>query len=291
MGVILPDVDILEQRKYVDYFTFQAYDVVKDVEKEYDKGNYSTDLFGYIKDLGYDVQIGLMIDSMEKIMSSGGVSSSDYKMLINGQYAFVYTHTETMYKDLERDSWLMGEDASVLGSRIDTRDIKSIMIYDRPMLQSEAWSLSPLYMANSPYVVEDMMGTFKKYNAKDNMDISDFKEENNNKRDRIVYLVDVLLKSIDESSPRKDQFDRSRRFTTVDGYSIPFSFYSPEYPNGPIPGDVDYRRTLYWNPNVITDENGHARVEFYNNSYSAKFTISGAGITASGVPYILNQNW
>ena len=123
------------------------------------------------------------------------------------------------------------------------------------------------------------------------MDISDFKEENNKKSDRIVYLVDVLLKSIDESSPRKDQFDRSRRFTTVDGYSIPFSFYSPEYPNGPIPGDVDYRRTLYWNPNVITDENGNAKVEFYNNSYSTKFNISGAGITASGVPYILNQNW
>ena len=291
MGVILPDVDILEQRKFVDYFTFQAYDVVKDVEKEYDKGNYSTDLFGYIKDLGYDVQIGLMIDSIEKIMSRGGVSSSDYKMLINGQYAFVYAHTETMYKDLERDSKLMGEDASVLGSRIDTRDIKSIMIYDRPMLQSEAWSLSPLHMANSPYAVEDMMGTFKKYDAKDNMDISDFKEENNNKRDRIVYLVDVLLKNIDEGSPRKDQFDRSRRFTTVDGYSIPFSFYSPEYPNGPITGDVDYRRTLYWNPNVITDEDGRARVEFYNNSFSRMFTISAAGITASGVPYILNQNW
>jgi hypothetical protein len=54
---------------------------------------------------------------------------------------------------------------------------------------------------------------------------------------------------------------------------------------------VDYRRTLYWNPNVVTDSTGTAQVEFYNNSYSTKFNISGAGITASGIPYILNQNW
>ena len=42
---------------------------------------------------------------------------------------------------------------------------------------------------------------------------------------------------------------------------------------------------------MITDENGRARVEFYNNSFTRKFTITGAGITASGVPYILKQNW
>ena len=28
-----------------------------------------------------------------------------------------------------------------------------------------------------------------------------------------------------------------------------------------------------------------------NNSYSTRFNISGAGMTTSGIPYILNQNW
>ena len=41
----------------------------------------------------------------------------------------------------------------------------------------------------------------------------------------------------------------------------------------------------------VSDSQGNARVEFYNNSYSTRYTISGAGITASGIPYILNQNW
>ena len=45
-GIVLPEVEIDEERMYIDYFTFTAYDVVKDVEVELDKGDYSTDLYG-----------------------------------------------------------------------------------------------------------------------------------------------------------------------------------------------------------------------------------------------------
>ena len=47
----------------------------------------------------------------------------------------------------------------------------------------------------------------------------------------------------------------------------------------------------YWNPNVVTDGNGHAEIEFYNNSYSTKFNVSGCGITAGGSPYVLDKNF
>ena len=77
----------------------------------------------------------------------------------------------------------------------------------------------------------------------------------------------------------------------MQGYSPSIDFFSPQYPDGPIHGDVDYRRTLYWNPNVITDTDGHASVEFYNNSYSTHFCVSGAGITASGNPYVLDAEF
>ena len=68
-------------------------------------------------------------------------------------------------------------------------------------------------------------------------------------------------------------------------------FYSPQYPEGPVFGDVDYRRTLYWDPNVVTDSIGQAQVEFYNNSITTHFNISAAGITSSGIPYIYDQNF
>ena len=60
-------------------------------------------------------------------------------------------------------------------------------------------------------------------------------------------------------------------------------FYAPEYPDGPIKGDVDYRRTLYWNPALTTDTEGKAEVTFYNNSYTKHIKISAEGITPQGV--------
>ena len=104
-------------------------------------------------------------------------------------------------------------------------------------------------------------------------------------------MVDVLMKERRDISTRDEIFNINKRTTTVDGYSRPFSFYAPEYPDGPVVGEVDYRRTLYWNPNVITDKDGKAQVEFYNNSITTHFNISAAGMTASGTPYTLNQDW
>lgn len=104
-------------------------------------------------------------------------------------------------------------------------------------------------------------------------------------------LVDIQIKNDRELLSYRDIRNLSRRTTTVEGFSQPVEFYAPQYPDGAIFGDIDVRRTLYWNPNVLTDQEGNARVEFYNNSYSTGYTISGAGITASGTPYILNQDW
>lgn len=49
----------------------------------------------------------------------------------------------------------------------------------------------------------------------------------------------------------------------------------------------DYRRTLYWNPNVKTDKEGKAKIEFYNNSSCKQVVISAEGITADGKAMVL----
>ena len=66
------------------------------------------------------------------------------------------------------------------------------------------------------------------------------------------------------------------------GYSPNVEFYSPEYPKGPIKGDADYRRTIYWNPEVKTNRLGIADVKFYNNGYSRSLNISLEGSTHNG---------
>ncbi|MBR4996177.1 MAG: hypothetical protein IKY82_08980 [Alistipes sp.] len=73
---------------------------------------------------------------------------------------------------------------------------------------------------------------------------------------------------------------RGVRKTWIDGYSKPSEFYSPDYTK--LPKDIDYRRTLYWNPAVVTDENGKATVEFYNNASCKTMTISAETLTSDG---------
>ena len=262
-GILLPDVDIEEERVLTDYYAFNAYDVVKDVEVELDKGEYSTDLYGYLVEKGYSVS-----HILRRVIVSGLMEMMDTLMLcINGFEPFFYVHDSHNYLHTGRFVSSSADDRL----EIDTKDIKSIMIYDRPMWLWDIYQNCPLYM---DYLNKTMQNI-------------DFERLTADRR----LLIDVLIKEPEELSTRDDRFKINKRITTVDGYTSPYAFYAPEYPNGPIAGDVDYRRTLYWNPNVISDSIGQASVEFYNNSITEHFNISAAGITPSGIPYILDEDW
>ncbi|MDH8701843.1 hypothetical protein M2138_001194 [Dysgonomonadaceae bacterium PH5-43] len=70
------------------------------------------------------------------------------------------------------------------------------------------------------------------------------------------------------------------RHTSFQGYSEAKDFYNPDYKaNPPVFGDVDYRRTLYWNPNIDTQYEGKAKIQFYNNSSRSKIIIDCQGIS------------
>jgi len=72
------------------------------------------------------------------------------------------------------------------------------------------------------------------------------------------------------------------RRTTFQGYSESKEFYSPFYHPGIPILESDFRRTLYWNPDVIIDDEGKAKVEFYNNSSCKKMIISTEGLSNNG---------
>ena len=74
---------------------------------------------------------------------------------------------------------------------------------------------------------------------------------------------------------------RDRHFI-LHGYDVSEEFYSPCYRERPLPTLQDYRRTLYWNPNLELDENGRADVTLWNNCLSTSITISAEGITPTG---------
>ena len=250
-GFLLPDVEIEERRKYVDYYTFNAFDVTKDVELDLDKGEFTTDVEGYLIEKGYQI-----IDTIN--------DDGDYLITeINGFEPFFYVHNSTVF----RNTGIFSNPGS-----IDSRDIKSILVYDRPVYKREAWLLAPLYMDYMRHTVTNV------------------EERTDEEYDRVI-MVDILLKEDHQLSSREDRMKIDHRVTTAEGWSTPYSFYAPTYPDGPVFGDVDYRRTLYWNPNVVTDSVGHAQVEFYNSSITEHINISAAGMTSTGLPYTLDANY
>ena len=242
LGIVLDDVDIEDERRFVDYDTFTSLDAEKDTEIDMDMGEYSTDVRGYLLEKGIVLQDSAVIP------------------------LHYYVHNQQKLLTLKPfDN----------PPSIDMMDVKSILVYDEPVKQGDLLDLAPLEV--------------RYHRDRGEMEwITDMLYENAHQR---INLIDIQIKSDKELSSYRDIRNLSHRTTTIDGFSVPVEFYAPEYPDGPVPGDIDVRRTVYWNPNVITDNEGRARVEFYNNSYSQRYTISGTGITASGIPYILREDW
>ncbi|MDB5155342.1 MAG: hypothetical protein JWR50_49, partial [Mucilaginibacter sp.] len=62
----------------------------------------------------------------------------------------------------------------------------------------------------------------------------------------------------------------------------PQQFYSPKYNVASNIIEPDYRSTLYWEPNISTDQNGKAKVSFYTSDIKDKYTIKISGIDTNG---------
>ena len=98
-----------------------------------------------------------------------------------------------------------------------------------------------------------------------------------------MAIAVIVLKKVYQPDPD------GIRNTTFAGYSYTKEFFSPQYSRYRVPNENDYRRTLYWNPDVKTDKDGHAQVMFYNNSTCKVLNISAETVTENGVIGAINQ--
>ena len=76
------------------------------------------------------------------------------------------------------------------------------------------------------------------------------------------------------------------RNTHFQGYNKPSTFEMEDY--SVLPPMEDFRRTLFWEPNVKTDAQGNATVEFWNNSSCHEMHISCEGMTPEG-KFMVNE--
>ena len=74
---------------------------------------------------------------------------------------------------------------------------------------------------------------------------------------------------------------RDRRYI-LPGFSAPEEFYQPDYSNKPLPDTKDYRRTLYWNPDLQLDQDGKAEFSFYGNGKQTHLSVRAEGLANDG---------
>ena len=89
--------------------------------------------------------------------------------------------------------------------------------------------------------------------------IKDMRHPNN-----IVYLIPENRDNKKFIKNDLTQRSSTRRYTSVQGYTVEKQFYTPDYSNMK-PDDKDYRRTLMWNPDTKVVD-GKLHIELYNSS-------------------------
>ena len=70
------------------------------------------------------------------------------------------------------------------------------------------------------------------------------------------------------------------RRTYFQGFNQASTFKTEDY--SVIPPMADFRRTIWWQPDITTDAEGKAKVEFFNNSTCEEMYISVEGMTKDG---------
>jgi len=73
----------------------------------------------------------------------------------------------------------------------------------------------------------------------------------------------------------------------IQGYDVLKEFYSPKYPLLNVsskPDGYDFRSTLFWKPIIKTDEEGNAKVVFWNSDEHTSIRVSLEGISKEGKP-------
>jgi hypothetical protein len=70
--------------------------------------------------------------------------------------------------------------------------------------------------------------------------------------------------------------------TRIKGYYEKREFYQPDYDKETDP-TPDYRNTLLWMPEVLTDKNGEAALHFFCSDINSSFTGTVEGVGSDGL--------
>lgn len=131
----------------------------------------------------------------------------------------------------------------------------------------------------TPYALFNMLKLKRMQNIRIYSDYEPRNEDSTMVSDQ--YTADATVEFELIPADGKQVTSRDRRIV-LNGISTPVDFYNPDYSNQQPAEPTDYRRTLYWNPNARTDEEGRFTATFYNNSKETRIKVNATGLTSGG---------
>ncbi len=196
-----------------------------------------------------DFPVGNVTDILQgqvpglQIQNQSGNAGSGSQIIIRGQNSFASGNSQPLYV---LDGTPLGSDANVnfmFGSLVGPDDIKSISV----LKSAQAMALYGSAAANGVILINTKSGLGYGYYHDRKLRPGKFSS------------VNVQARS----------FTASRRF----------------YVSPPVQRSVarnDFRTTIHWEPNVMTDQAGEASIYFYNNDAVSAFRIVAEGFTSNG---------
>lgn len=152
--------------------------------------------------------------------------------------------------------------------------------------------LSPLIPTHDPVYIIDGIATknTQYFLSLDPTEISNIKLINNPKKLLPLGLMGengiVMVRT--KRGELREPIDSA---SLVMGQSLPHPFISADYSSSGNNVHPDFKSTLYWNPSVITDADGVAKLEFYSSDDIVDWNISIKGFTKQGLPFSANHQF
>lgn len=224
-------------------------DVVVKSKQHFDY-NVSTKISEKSIDAYYDVR-----RTLDELRDNGKVVSTIPELMEMISSQFYWNHSDDSYSYRQKPICFV----------MDNKILSNVEV---SMMLTEVDGLSSIIISNGiGGLSEDIIQNSKKSDMSDSIGVDVSKLD----KYCIFYLIPV---------PHRDVMNKSQasplgtRQTLMQGYSVEYESYSPAYPNRELYMDkVDKRRTLYWNPSLMTDRNGKAIIKCYNNQYSTPLVI------------------
>lgn len=247
-------------------------DVQRLVEDDLDKGKRYVSLYDFLKEksiaIHWNRPKGQSNNQNEYLYRGKPIIP-----IVNGRAVLNPTFVRQVFAEVEGIRSVM----FCVGSNIDKYLAKALSERDATDVDGVDWNAQAEGAERMVNAVVDRETGYVKFAS----------EENLTNHVTLDYMKQNVALMIVETKPGINyhlvhKASRGLRPTYVQGYTQPEAFYSPDYSKDALSVPADYRRTLYWNPNVCTNEHGEAEVDFYNNQEYSLLNISVETVTADG---------